>query len=230
MATILTIKDIAKAIAEIQLTMEGLHTDILNLASTQETIFNRLNALEFERNYYKESCGYLTDQLERASKFVPANQSSCLIPPPPMPSNGAPHLPSTLMREHLSIWVPKQLVGLILGRKFRLAKSICKSVRESMVARAWYPDVWCRLEAGESKHTKTELIIKAKYWGVAELVAAQVRARVARASKLMVVSDVDAPLIEDALVGLDANDVENSTTSEPSAPWTQVPLTTTAAK
>ena len=175
-------KILVSAVQELRTTVECLHSDILNLATSQDKINARLKQLDFERNYWKQSSNFMKLQMKKASKFIPSGDSS-LIPPPPMPTRDGP-APASAMRSPMRVLVSNNLVGLIIGRQYKVAKAICKQVRESPVARAWFSDVWCRLEVGENVNDQCEILIKAKYHGIATLVAERVLQRVRRAEEL----------------------------------------------
>lgn len=220
---------LASALHEIRQTIECLHTDILNLASAQEETASRLKSLEFERNYWRQSSEFLSAQIKNATPFVPHNHS-CLIPPPPMPRMGGPN-PSSTMRTAMRVSVPSELVGLVIGRQYNVAKAICKSVRESSVARAWFSDVWCRMEPGKNSEGMCEILIKAKYHGVADLVATKVRERVKRAkalrTKIMEEDSNKFKFDQAALEGSCAQDESCTSTTAPTSPrdneWTTIP-------
>lgn len=177
--------NLGKIIEDLTTTVTDLHSDILNLAHAQREVEARLKTIEFEREYYKQCTKYMEKQMLSAKAYVPQHHS-CLIPPPPMPSMNGP-MPCSIMRSPMVVKVPTSVVGMIIGKGFSVAKQICKSIRESAQAKAWFPDLYCRIEPQSRDAVKnsdskyTNLIVKAKYFGVAEMVAHDIRQRVKNA-------------------------------------------------
>ena len=176
---------IGNIIDDLTTTVNDLHSDILNLAHAQREVEARLKTIEFEREYYKQCTKYMEAQLLSAKAYVPQNHS-CLIPPPPMPSMNGP-MPCSIMRSPIIVKVPTSVVGMIIGKGFSVAKQICKGIRESAQAKAWFPDLYCRIEPQSRDVVKnndskfTNLIVKAKYYGVGEMVAHEIRQHVRNA-------------------------------------------------